>query len=103
MPQNYVVIVQAEAFRDLDEILDHVGRQSSQGAAQLIDRLWNAMQSLSEFPRRYKVYRTRKDPRYAIHSMPVRPYVVYYRVSDSPACVRILTVRHAARRRPRDI
>jgi len=52
MPQNYVVIVQAEAFRDLDEILDHVGRQSSQGAAQLIDRLWNAMQSLSEFPRR---------------------------------------------------
>jgi plasmid stabilization system protein ParE len=32
--------------------------------------------------------------------MPVSPFIVYYRVDDKRGAVRILTVRHGARRQP---
>jgi plasmid stabilization system protein ParE len=31
----------------------------------------------------------------------VPPFIIYYRITEKPATVRVLTVRHGARRQPR--
>ena len=101
MPTRYRVIVLPRAFADLDSILGHVAVSSPQGASTVVDQLWRAMQGLQEFPHRCKVHEHRKDPALAVRSMPVWPYIVYYRVDDATRGVRILTVRHGSRRQPR--
>jgi plasmid stabilization system protein ParE len=62
MPTLYRVIVLPEAFDDLDRITDYIKRDSPQNAAAVLDRLWDATQTLSLFPHRYKVREHRRDP-----------------------------------------
>jgi plasmid stabilization system protein ParE len=100
MTRTYRVIVSPEAFRDLDEILDFIGEVSPQAAADSIDRLWAATQSLNRFPNRYPVYQHRRRPELVVRSMPVRPFVIYYRVVEKTRTVSVLIVRHSARRQP---
>ena len=101
MPQAYSVIVLPRTFTDLVEILDHIAIDSPQNAVTTIDRLWRAMQSLQLLPHRYKIHEGRKDPSKTVRSMPVSPFIIYYRVDDQMHVVRILHVRHGHRRQPR--
>ena len=101
MPATYSVIVVPRAFSDLDEILDYISKNSRQNAVTTVDRLWRAMQSLALLPHRFKVHEGRKDPEKAVRSMPVAPFIVYYRVDDERQVVRIIHVRHGHRRQPR--
>jgi plasmid stabilization system protein ParE len=101
MPQQYRVIVQAEAFDDLDRILDYIRQDSPQNAVRTLDRLWYACNSLVILPRRHKVHQHRTDPALSVHSMPLPPFIIYYRVDDKTRVVRVLTVRHGAQRQPR--
>jgi plasmid stabilization system protein ParE len=101
MPTPYRVILTPEAFENIDAIVDGIEEDSPQNAAAVIDLLWKACQSLSQLPHRYKVHRSNKNRRQVVHSMPVPPFIVYYRVSERPSTVRILTIRHGARRQPR--
>jgi plasmid stabilization system protein ParE len=100
MIPSYRVLLAPDAFRDLDMILDYIRRDSPQNAARTIDRLWSATQSLDRFPHRYRVYRLHRRPELAIRAMPVPPFVIYYRIIEPLHTVRVLTVRHGARRRP---
>ena len=90
-----------EAFQDLDHILDYIKADSPQNAAQMLDRLWATCQSLAIFPRRHKIHQHRKAPLLTVHSMPVPPFLVYYRVDDNARTVRILTIRHGAQKQPK--
>jgi plasmid stabilization system protein ParE len=101
MGSVYRVIVLPQAFDDLDEILDHIKQDSRQNAAATIDQLWQGCQSLNTLPHRYKVHRTAKDANRIIRSMPVPPFIVYYRIIEASATIRVLTIRHGARRAPR--
>jgi plasmid stabilization system protein ParE len=67
----------------------------------MIDELWSAMQSLRLLPHRFKVHENRKDTRLTVRSMPVPPFLVYYRIDDQTHAVRILHVRHGHRRQPK--
>src|SRR4051812_43138640 len=101
MPARYRVIILPEAFRNLDEILDYIEQDSPQNAATTIDRLWSACRSLNALPHRYKVHRSANAPARIIHSMPVPPFIVYSRVIERPATIRVLTIKHGAKRPPR--
>lgn len=101
MPATHRVILQAEAFKDLDAIIDYIKQHSPRNAASMVDRLWEACQSLDQLPYRYKVHRSSRRPDRVVYSMPVPPYIVYYRVVRRPPTVRILTIRHGARLPPR--
>ena len=101
MPQSYRVIVLPEAFADLDRITDYIQQDSPQNAARILDQLWNATRTLDTFPHRYKVHELRRDPAKTVHSMPVPPFIIYYRVDETNRSVRVLTVRHGRRRQPR--
>jgi plasmid stabilization system protein ParE len=61
------------------------------------------MASLAQLPHRFTVHENRKDPALTVRSMPVAPYLIYYRTDDDRRIVRILTVRHGHRRQPRRI
>jgi toxin ParE1/3/4 len=97
----YRVIVSPRAFDDLDEILDYVKQVSPANAAKVIDRLWAAVQRLNEMPHRYRVVQAMSRPSRAVRRMPVRPYLVYYRIDEAFHVVRVLTILHGHRRQPR--
>jgi len=101
MVPTYRVIVLSRAFADLDQIIDYIAERSPQNAAATIDHLWKAMQSLDQLPHRFKVHEHRRDPGKTVRSMPVKPYLVYYRVDDQMKVVRVLSVWHGSRRQPR--
>jgi plasmid stabilization system protein ParE len=101
MDRFYRVILLPAAFADLDRITDYIKQDSPQNAAVVLDLLWQATQSLSQFPQRYKFHERRRDQALAVHSMPVPPFVVYYRIDEGSAVVRILTVRHGRRKQPK--
>lgn len=100
-PRRYDVRISNEAYSHLAEIFEYVDQQSPQNAALLLEDLLNSIAGLSIRPQRYKVYRRVKDSDRVVRSMPVPPYLVYYRVLEQPGRVRILSVRHGARRQPR--
>ena len=101
MPDKYEVRISREASADLETIHAYIERQSPQNAATVVARILDDIESLALLPRRYKVHRQSSSLGFAVHTMPVPPYVVYYCVMDQPRAVQILSVRHGARRRPR--
>ena len=101
MPETYRVVLAARASGDLRAIFDYIEPQSLQNAALVIERLLQAIDALATLPHRYPVVSGRRRPRNETRLMPVRPYLVYYRVIESDKVVLISEVRHGARRRPR--
>ena len=101
MPTAYRVIVLPEAFDDLDRITEYIKKDSPKNAAAVLERLWKATETLSLFPHRYKVREYRRDRTKAVRSMPVPPFIMYYRVDDVLHAVRVLTIRHGSQKQPR--
>jgi plasmid stabilization system protein ParE len=103
MPQSLRIRILPEAATDLAGIFDHIQQQSPQNAASVIEELINAIDSLSLFPRRYKVHRSARRGRRPVRSMPVPPFIVYYRIIEEHDTVEVMTVRHGAQRQPRGL
>ena len=100
MPQQYRVLIMPEAAADLARIFDYIEQESPQNAPAVIEGIINAIDSLAQFPHRYKIHRSTRDVDRVVRSMPVPPHIVYYRVIEQHAVVRVLTVRHGAQRQP---
>lgn len=98
---TYVVNVSPRALADLASIFEFVEKDSPSNAIKLEADLWAAMQRLSILPHRYRVIEVRRTSRRGVRRMPVGMYLTYYRVLKVERIVRIITVRHAARRQPR--
>ena len=83
MTQRYRVIILPRAADDLVALCGYIEQDSAQNAASVAQRLLASFYSLQVLPHRYKVHVRRKDPAQSVHSMPVPPYIVYYRVDDA--------------------
>jgi plasmid stabilization system protein ParE len=57
--------------------------------------------SLDRLPHRCKVHRSNRNSTRVIRSLPVPPFIVYYRIIEADRVVEVITVRHGARRQPR--
>jgi len=101
MPDLYEVRITGEAGSDLESIHHYISLDSPQNADAVVVRLLKAIDSLERMPHRYKMYRRGSRPGRIVRSMPWPPFVVYYEVREDDGVVRVLTVRHGARRRPR--
>jgi plasmid stabilization system protein ParE len=100
MPDTYHIIISPRAVRELTEICSYIRGESPSNAALVATRLVASIDSLEQLPHRYEVHQHRKDPRKTVHSMAVPPFIIYYRIDDNARAVRILSVRHGARRQP---
>lgn len=97
----YRVIITPRAGRDLEAIYDHIAHDSEQNAASMVTRILDELEPLRQLPHRKVVERQNHKLRHPVRSIPVPPYVVYSRVLDDDRIVRVLHVRHGARRPPR--
>jgi plasmid stabilization system protein ParE len=98
---TYRVIITPRAGADLEGIHDHIAQDSAENASKMIARILDALESLRQFPHRTIVSHQNRKIRHPVRSLPVSPYIVYFRVLDEESVVRVLTVRHGARRRPK--
>ncbi len=97
---EYRVIITPRAGRDLEGVHRYIAQDSLDNAAAMVARILDALEPLKHFPHRTVVQRQRPGLRHPVRSLPVAPYVIYFRVLDEERVVRVLHVRHGARRQP---
>jgi plasmid stabilization system protein ParE len=103
MPDRYLVRVMPRASGDILSVCAYIEQESPKNASIVAQKLLDSIDSLAIFPHRYKVHEHRKDPARTVRSMPVPPFVVYYRVVERLNAVEILAVLHGSQRRPRGL
>lgn len=101
MVDHYDVRIVPRASNDLVAICAYIEQDSPKNAASVAQELLDAIDSLDILPHRYKVHEHRKDPSKTVRSMPVPPFIVYYRVVDNHRVVEVVAVLHGSRRQPR--
>ncbi len=100
MPESYRITIMPRAAEDLAGICDYISQDSPQAAADVARHLLDAIDSLEIFPYRHRVHRWRRAASRVIRSMPVPPFIIYYRVLQKRHTVQILTVWHGKREQP---
>jgi addiction module RelE/StbE family toxin len=100
MAGDYRVRLTPQALEDLDEIHAFISRQLPQNAAQMLERIFDAIDLLEIFPHRTVVERQAASLKHPVRSLPVKPYVIYFRVSEEERVVVIRHIRHGARQPP---
>jgi addiction module RelE/StbE family toxin len=100
LPETYRIRITPRALADLEGIFEYIRQDSPQNAAKMIRTLLDAIDGLEILPRRFDVPRSGAVRGRQIRSMPVRPYLVRYRIEERKKIVHILRVRHGARRKP---
>jgi plasmid stabilization system protein ParE len=101
MPDRYRIIIRPQASQDLQEIFDFIERQSPQNASLVASEIMRAIDSLQKTPNRFKIYRHARGSNPAVHAMSVRPFIVYYNVSEQDLLVNVLAIRRGTRRQPK--
>jgi plasmid stabilization system protein ParE len=77
MPGAYRINITEEAPADLQSIFDHIGQHSSENAARMVQQLLDEIDGLTTMASRYQVVGRSRKRGSAVHSMVVRPYIVY--------------------------
>ena len=99
-PSHFRIVMSPEAAADIENIHAYISQDSPQNAATMVGRILDSIARLETFPHHNLVEHRSRKIKHPVRSLPVRPYLVYFRVLDSEQVVRILSVRHGARRRP---
>jgi addiction module RelE/StbE family toxin len=100
-PARYRILLTQQALADIEEIHAYIAERSETAAASMIERILDAIDSLEVFPHRNVVKRRSSKMAEPVRSLPVRPYVIFFRVVDQHHVVVIRHIRHGARRRPK--
>lgn len=101
MLPTYRIILSPEAASDLQSIHEYISQDSPDNAAKMVARLLDAISSLENLPHRTVVEHQSKKITRPVRSLPVKPYIIYFRVLEEQQAVMIHSVRHGARRRKR--
>jgi len=97
----YRVIIMPRASRDLDQIHARIAKDAPLNADAMVKRILDAMEPLKTFPSRMVVIAQKGGLREPVRSVPVWPYIIYFRLVERRKLVEILHVRHGARRKPK--
>jgi plasmid stabilization system protein ParE len=100
MPGSYRIIISPQASADLAALHAYIARNSPDNAARMVKQLLVAIETLRIFPHRTVFQRASRKIGHPVRTLPVRPYVVYFRAVDDVRVVRVLTIRHGSRQRP---
>jgi plasmid stabilization system protein ParE len=98
---TYRVIISKKAAADLQSISDEISKDSPNNAAGMIERILKSIDLLEIFPHRTLVPGQNPKLKHPARSLPVDPYVVYFRILEESRTVRITQIRHGARRPPK--
>lgn len=81
-------------------IFDQIRMDSPENAPKMIRAILDAIDRLDTFPHRYAMPRVGATTDLQVRSMPVKRYLVRYRINEPKKAVHVLRIRHGARRRP---
>ena len=101
MPGAFRAIISPEASDDLSALHGYISQLSPESAAKMVGRMLDAIENLCVLPHRTVLENQSRKIKHPVRTLPVKPYVIYFRVIDEEQIIRILTIRHGARRRPR--
>ena len=101
MIDRFRIIILPEALGDLARIYAHISEDSPDNAAGMIERILDSIELLKIFPQRHSIESRGRQIANARRTLPVWPYVIFFRVIEAEKRVLILTIRHGARRRPK--
>jgi addiction module RelE/StbE family toxin len=96
----YIIQFTKRSAADLRAIFDYIRGQSPQNASTYLRKMMTAIDSLEQFPYRYRAL-ARGRSRAGTRMLIVWPYLIYYRILEATRIVRVLAIRHGARQRPR--
>jgi len=102
MDDTHRIVLTADALADLRGIASFIRGHSAQNAAGVAETILDAIDSLGSMPDRFKQVGKSRKRGTPVHSMVVRPFVIYYRVERSPPVVYVLNIRHGRRQQPRE-
>jgi plasmid stabilization system protein ParE len=98
MADEYRILLSKQAAKDLQRIFGYIAGQSPDAAAALVGKVLGSVENLQIFPHRTVVDGQSERVPHPVRSLPCGSYMVYFRVLDSQRVVRIVRVRHGARR-----
>jgi toxin ParE1/3/4 len=98
MTNVYRITFAAPALAELRKIALYIALDSPEAAARTAKRILEAIDALADFPERNIVLNQPKSGLPPIRSLPVGNYVVFFEVLKDQKIVRILRIRHGARR-----
>ena len=101
MAPKFKIIIAPEAGRNIEAIHRYISQHSPQNAATMVTRILESIASLEIFPHHNLMERQSTRIKHPVRTLPVKPYIVYFRVRDDEQVVKILTVRHGAQKRPK--
>ena len=90
MLETHHVIITSGALSDLEEIASYIRQHSEENAVRVAQSIIDGIDSLASMPRRFKRVGISRKNRSSIHALVVRPFVIYYRVEQTPAVVYVL-------------
>ena len=96
----YRAIISPEASSDLSALHAYISRISPDNAAKMVERILAGIESLRVLPHRTMFAGQSAKVRHPVRTLPVKPYVIYFRALDDDKVIRILTIRHGARLPP---
>jgi toxin ParE1/3/4 len=94
---DYRLVYTKKALNDLAEIIGHIAEDDAQNASRFGNSLLAHVELLARFPRMGGAIRKRPLVRKLLHS----PFLVYYQIAGAHHEIKILHIRHAARKPPR--
>ena len=98
MTPAYQLVVTRRATCDLSKLHGHTAGPLPPGASGLVRKVFAAFDSLCQVPHRTVVFPQPPDRRPPVRSLPVPPYMIYFRAYDDRKLVVVSRVRHRARR-----
>jgi plasmid stabilization system protein ParE len=101
MAPRYRILMDAVVAEDLEEIFEYIAKDSPRNAAGMVQSILDGIASLDTFPNRNVIELQPDAAKPPVRSLPIKPYIVFFRVDEDRQVVHILRVRHGARQPPR--
>jgi len=94
MSEKFKLIILPEAQKDIRNIILYIARElaAPQAALNLNNELKNAINSLSEMPKRIKTVNEQPWKNAGIRKLRVKNYYIYFLVDDKEEAVKVIAV-----------
>ena len=94
----YKVVLSDRSIGDLTGICEYIAKDNSDAARKLGHDILDQIQTLSELPRRGRIYdQSNHNPVYEIL---IRGYRIFYQINEVAKQVEMLHIRHSRRSEP---
>lgn len=96
---KYKVILNARAYRDLDEIFEYISKdlQSPENAKGQTDRLWKALKKLETFPQAHQERVTGTYAGKGYRQLLIDNYIAIFKIDELNKTVHVIIIQYQGR------